>query len=80
MEKLEEPSSNRRTSIEIEIKDARKKEDDDDRVADLEASIDQQCVRSFITHAAQPNYHLTATPSAAAAAASAEFAGKPPSV
>ncbi|KAJ4052554.1 hypothetical protein NW760_012291 [Fusarium oxysporum] len=61
------------------LEGARKKEDDD-RVADLEASIDQQCVRSFITHAAQPNYHLTATPSAAAAAASAEFAGKPPSV
>ncbi|RKK20005.1 hypothetical protein BFJ65_g6713 [Fusarium oxysporum f. sp. cepae] len=58
------------------LEGARKKEDDDDRVADLEASIDQQCVRSFITHAARPNYRLTATPSAAA---SAEFAGKPPS-
>ncbi|KAF4946294.1 hypothetical protein FGADI_11286 [Fusarium gaditjirri] len=39
------------------------------------AAIDEQCVRSFITHAAQPIYHLTETPFAAAAV---EFAGKPP--
>ncbi|KAF5257044.1 hypothetical protein FOXYS1_12454 [Fusarium oxysporum] len=69
-----------RAQVACQTGGARKKEDDDDRVADLEASIDQQCVRSFITHAARPNYRLTATPSAAAAAASAEFAGKPPSL
>ncbi|KAF5678400.1 hypothetical protein FDENT_8976 [Fusarium denticulatum] len=46
------------------ITHARKK--DNDKVADLEASIDGQCTRSFVTHAAQPVYQLTTTPSAAA--------------
>ncbi|KAF5559872.1 hypothetical protein FNAPI_4514 [Fusarium napiforme] len=37
-----------------------------DKVADPEASIDGQCTSSFVTHAAQPVYRLTTTPSAAA--------------
>ncbi|KAF5529143.1 hypothetical protein FPHYL_14255, partial [Fusarium phyllophilum] len=39
---------------------------DNDKVADLESSIDEQCTRSFVTHAAQPIYQLTTTPSSAA--------------
>ncbi|KAI1009130.1 hypothetical protein LB504_003586, partial [Fusarium proliferatum] len=61
------------TSIENEIKGTLKKEDDDDEAAGLLASIDEQCTRSFVTHAAQPIFQLTLTPSAAAAA---EFEGE----
>ncbi|KAG5762838.1 hypothetical protein H9Q72_009063 [Fusarium xylarioides] len=39
---------------------------DNDKVADLESSIDEQYTRSFVTHAAQPIYQLTTTPSSAA--------------